>query len=139
MTRRGSENVDVVAHIPLGGTFSVSDVEIEQEMSRPYAYVSRMFETGFDIVDLSEPEDARVIYEWRIENPELHQGTGAMDAKHFKWKGHYYFVQSVQFGQGGPDHDLGAVIFDVTDLPDVSKIEEVGRIREPETPRGFHN
>jgi hypothetical protein len=44
-----------------------------------------------------------------------------------------------QFGQGGPDTDLGAVILDVTGLPDASTVREVARIREPEMPGGFHN
>jgi len=62
-----------------------------------------------------------------------------MDAKYFKSNGRYYYVQSMQFQQGGADADLGAVVFDVTGLPDVSKVREVGRIRAPETPGGFHN
>ncbi len=48
-------------------------------------------------------------------------------------------MQSLQFGAGGPDHDVGAVVVDVTGLPNVRKIEEVGRIHEPDTPSGFHN
>ena len=31
-----------------------------------------------------------------------------MDVKHFKWDDRYYLVQSLQFGQGGPNTDLGA-------------------------------
>ena len=34
---------------------------------------------------------------------------------------------------------LGAVILDVTGLPDPSTVREVARIREPEMPGGFHN
>ncbi len=82
---------------------------------------------------------SRVIYRWRIENAALHRGTGAMDPKTFKLNGRYYLVQSLQFGAGGPDSDLGAAVFDVTGLPDVSRMKVVGRIREPETPGGFHN
>ena len=137
---RGSDNIEVVSHIPLGAPLTVADIEIEQELSRPYVYVGRMFDNaGFDLIDLSNPDGAKLIYSWRIENVELHQGTGGMDGKHFKLNRRYYYVQSLQFGQGGPDHDLGAVILDVTDLPNVKKIKEVGRIREPETPGGFHN
>jgi len=62
-----------------------------------------------------------------------------MDVKHFKWDGRYYVVQSVQFGQGGPNSDMGAVVLDVTGLPDPATVEEVGRIRAPDHPRGFHN
>ncbi len=136
---RGTPNVEVLSHVPLGGAMTVADVELEQEMHRPYAYVARLFEAGFDVIDLTDPGSPRVIYEWRIENAELHRGIGALDAKYFKHDGRYYFVQSLQFFSGGPDADLGAVVFDVTDLPDASKVKEVGRIRYPEYPGGFHN
>ena len=140
----GSDNIEVLGHIPLGPTLSVADMDIEQELHRPYAYVSRMKygeagERGTDIIDLSDPSNPRIIYRWRIEDQELHSGTGGMDVKHFKWRDRYYMVQSLQFRQGGPDPDLGAVILDVTGLPDVSTIHEAARIREPETPGGFHN
>jgi len=140
-TNPGSANIEVVAHIPLGVALSVTDIVIEQELSRPYAYVGRMFgaDKGFDIIDLRDPKHARVLYRWRIENAELHQGLGGMDPKYFKWKGRTYVVQSVQFGQGGPDADLGAVVLDVSGLPDVKKIKEVGRIHAPDAPGGFHN
>jgi hypothetical protein len=62
-----------------------------------------------------------------------------MDVKHFKWNDRYYLVQSLQFGQGGPNTDLGAVILDVTGLPDPTTVREVARVREPEMPGGFHN
>lgn len=135
----GSDNIDVVAHIPLGRAFSTTDVEIEQELSRPYAYVSRSLVHGFDIIDLEQPEHAKVVYSWRIENAELHQGLGGMDGKYFKLDGRYYYVQSLQFEQGGPDAGLGAVVFDVTGLPDASRVREVARIHAPDTPGGFHN
>jgi hypothetical protein len=41
--------------------------------------------------------------------------------------------------QGSPDTDLGAVIFDVTGLPDPAKVKVVARIRYPQSPGGFHN
>ena len=62
-----------------------------------------------------------------------------MDVKHFKWNDRYYVVQSLQFGQGGPGTDLGAVILDVTGLPDPATVSEVARIRTPDLPGGFHN
>jgi len=149
-----SPNMRLVAHVPLAGAYEVSDIEIEQELSRPYAYVSRMGRSyvatrvdgassrpayaGFQIIDLRRPEEAKVLYTWFIDDPELHQGR-AMDGKYFKLGDRYYYVQSFQFNQGTPDHDLGAVVFDVTGLPDTSTIREVGRIRTPDTPGGFHN
>src|SRR2546430_1581987 len=55
-----------------------------------------------------------------------------------KSKGRYYFLQSFQFAAGGPYNELGAIVFDVTGLPDTSKVKEVARISDPEHPGGFH-
>jgi hypothetical protein len=129
----------VLGHVPLGGPFTVSDIELEQDADRPFAYVSRMFDqAGVDVIDLSDPDHPRVAHRWRIENAALHRGTGAMDVKYFRDGDRYYVVQSMQFQQGGPDADLGAVVFDVTGLPE-DPPEEVARIRYPESPGGFHN
>ncbi len=141
---RGSDNIEVLGHLPLGHRLSVADMDVEQEMDRPFAYVARMvygFEgpKGMDIISIADPEQPELLYEWRIEDQDLHQRTGGMDVKHFKWNDRYYVVQSLQFGQGGPDTDLGAVVLDVTGLPDASTVREVARIREPEMPGGFHN
>jgi hypothetical protein len=134
----GSPNVHVVCHIPLGGFFRVMDNELEQD--RPYAYVSQARDRpGFSIIDLKDPEHCRLLYNWRIENAELHQGLGGMDGKYFKLKGRYYYVQSTQFFGASPDADLGAVVADVTSLPDTSKIRIVARLRYPEATGGFHN
>lgn len=141
---RGSDNIEVLGHLPLGHRLSVADMDVEQEMDRPFAYVSRMvygFEgpKGLDIISIADPEQPELLYEWRIEDQDLHQRTGGMDVKHFKWNDRYYVVQSLQFGQGGPNTDLGAVVLDVTGLPDASTVREVARIREPDMPGGFHN
>ena len=140
----GSDNIEVLSHLPLGPRLSVSDVDLEQEMDRPFAYVGRMVygtegDKGLDIIDISDPRRAKRIYSWRIEDQDLHLGTGGMDVKHFKYKDRYYVVQSLQFRQGGPDNDLGAVVLDVTGLPDPTTVKEVARIREPDHPGGFHN
>jgi hypothetical protein len=142
--QRGSDNIQVLGHLPLGPRLSVADMELEQELHRPYAYVARMQygpvgPKGLDIISIADPEKPELLYEWRIENQDLHLPTGGMDTKHFKWNDRYYAVQSLQFGQGGPNSDLGAVILDVTGLPDASTVREVARIREPEMPGGFHN
>lgn len=140
-----SENVELVAHLPLGAANSVSDIAIEQDTARPFVYVSRMQYRGarggkgFDVISVEDPERPEVVWRWRIENEELHRPTGGMDGDYFRLDGRTYYVQAVQFGQGGPDFDLGAVVFDVTSLPDTSGVEEVGRIRTPEIPGGFHN
>ena len=142
--KRGSDNMDVLGHLPLGPRLSVADMDIEQELHRPYAYVSRMvygFEgpKGLDIISIKDPESPELLYEWRIEDQDLHQRTGGMDVKHFKWNDRYYVVQSLQFGQGGPGAELGAVILDVTGLPDPELVREVARIETPDFPGGFHN
>ncbi len=133
---RGSDNIEVVAHLPLGER--VSDIEIEQDMDRPFAYVAREGR-GLDIIDLTDPYDAKVILRWSFEDMDLHVGSAGKDIKIFAYEGRNYLVHSVQFRQGGPDADLGAVIFDVTDLPDVSTFKEVGRIQGPNEIGGFHN
>ena len=142
--KRGSDNIHVLGHLPLGPALNVSDMDVEQELSRPYAYVGRMRygdagPRGLDIISIEDPSHPEILYEWRIEDQELHLGLGAMDVKHFKVDGRYYVVQSLQFGQGGPDSDLGAVVLDVNGLPDPSTVREVARIREPLLPGGFHN
>ena len=148
----GSKNIRVVAHLPAvnaAGPYSVSDVEIEQELSRPYVYLDRTLQlsagvtrsdlpTGFDIISIKDPARPRLIYSWRLENPELHRGGGSLAPAYLKSKGRYYFFNAFQFQQGGPDHDLGAIIWDVTGLPDTSTIKEVARLRAPDAPGGFH-
>ncbi len=134
-----SDNMQVLSHVELGEAMTVSDVELEQDLDRPFAYVGRMFVHGFDVIDLRDPEAARVHYSWRIEDAELHQGTGMMDGKIFAHDGRNYYVQSTQFGSGGADADLGAIVFDVTGLPDTAAVREVARIRHAEAPGGFHN
>jgi len=139
----GSDNITVEGHIPLGGILNTMDMEVEQEIARPYAYVARgtvgpNTVRGTDIIDIGDPANPKVLLRWRMENPDLHTGLGGMDIKYFKYDGRYYVVQSTQFGQG-PNQDLGAYILDVTGLPDPSKVFEVARIHEPDLPGGFHN
>jgi len=138
--KQGSSNMHVIAHIPLGSHVRTGDVEIEQELSRPYAYINtRKDISGFDIIDIKDPARAHVIYGWRIANPELHLGGGGMDIHYFKTHGRYYIFNSLQFFQGGPDATLAGVVVDVTGLPDTSKIKEVRRMIVPDAPGGFHN
>src|ERR1700722_469283 len=136
----GSPNVHLLSHVPLGGYFRVADADIEQEMSRPYAYVGQIRDRpGFTILDLKDVNNVKDLYKWKIENAALHTGDGGLRAKYFKLKGKYYVAVCFQFMQGSPDADLGAIIFDVTGLPDTSKVKVVARIRAPDLPGGFHN
>jgi hypothetical protein len=138
----GTDNMEVIGrfHSADGLEISYTDIELEQEPGRPFAYLSRVLgpTKGMDIVSLEDPANPELLYQWRIEDPELHIGLGGMDVKYFKHDGRYYVIQSLQFF-GGPDTDLGAVVFDVTGLPDASTVREVGRIRATDTPSGFHN
>ncbi len=57
----GSTNIEILSHITVG-TGTVSDVEIEQDEDRPYAYVTRRGMGGFDVISLEDPENAEIIY-----------------------------------------------------------------------------
>jgi len=139
-----SSNIKLMSHVPLAGPrggvdIQIADIEIEQELTRPYAYVSRgRRPDGFQVIDLRNPGKARVLYSWFIEEPTLHVGRG-VNGKYFKLKGRYYYVQAFQFRKDSPDHDLSVVIMDVTSLPDTTGVREVGRIRTPQAPGGAHN
>ncbi len=71
-----SPNVKLVAHIPLAGVMKVSDIEVEQELSRPYAYVSRgpaAFLGGnfvYDITDIENPKLLATV----IAQPSMQSG-----------------------------------------------------------------
>ena len=158
---RNTPNVHMLSHIPLGRSETISGIAMEQDLDRPYVYVSRMLHStspaGFTLISVKDPTHAKVLYQYKIADASLHQGFGGMEGKIFKYHGRYYYVQCFQFSQGSPDADLGAIVFDVTGLPDTSKIKEVGRITAPNSassngpaghcagtagcslPGGFHN
>ena len=79
---------------------------MEQELSRPYVYVSRYQDpstpAGFTLISVKDPAHAKVLYTYHIANPELHLGFGGMEGKTFKYHGRYYYVQCFQFNQGSP-------------------------------------
>ncbi len=133
-----SPNVHLVGHLALTEEHRVADIEVEQDLSRPYAYISRNHNPpGFQIIDFKDPTKPKLLYTWYIQDAALHNGSG-LKGMYFKLKGRYYYAQSFQFSQD-PDKDLVAIVFDVTGLPDVTKIREVGRIRSPDMPGGAHN
>ena len=136
----GTEKMHMLAHVVnQPGPWKAADIEMEQDRDRPYVYVSGFVNFDTQIFDISNTSAPRKILDWTIENPELHRGIGAMDGKYFKIGNKYYYAQSFQFMQGSPDADLGAVIFDVTGLPDPAKVKVAARIRYPASPGGFHN
>jgi hypothetical protein len=125
--------------LPLDAIEKTSDVTIEQELSRPYAYTGhRLIPSGVDAISIKDPTKPHIIWSWRIENAELHRGAGSLNPMYLKSHGRYFLTDAFQFQQGGPDVDLGAVVWDVTGLPDSSKVKEVARIHEKEFPGGFH-
>src|SRR5687767_7403803 len=100
---QGSSNIRIVGHLPLisSGPYATSDIEMEQELSRPYVYVDRTkIPAGFDIISIKEPTRPRLIYSWRIESPELHKGNGSLAPTYLKSKGRYYFFNGFGFSQG---------------------------------------
>ncbi|MBI4503572.1 MAG: hypothetical protein HY700_20720 [Gemmatimonadetes bacterium] len=140
--QQGSRNVKIAAHVPVGGWLRAADVEIEQELSRPYAYIaidalaSPGLPNGIDIISLKDLSRAHVLYSWRIDNPEIHRGLGSLNPMYLKSHGRYFLTSAFQYQQAGPDSDLGAIVWDVTGLPDTSTIKEVARIAS--VPGGFH-
>jgi hypothetical protein len=135
----GSKSVELLAHVTThAGPWMAADLEMEQDPNRPYVYICGFVNQDMQIWDVRDVRHPKKIYDWTIEHPELHNGM-AMDGKYFQIGNRYYYAQSYQFFQGSPDADLGAVIFDVTGLPDTSTVKVVARIRYPESPMGFHN
>jgi hypothetical protein len=136
----GSANVKVLAHIPLGGFFRVGDVELEQEPARPFAYVAQTLDrAGFAVVDFREPEQTRVLYRWSFPDGAARRGLGVVRPRYFKSGGRYYLVLGTQFAAGSRDADLALVVFDVTSLPDTTKIREVARLALPDAPGGVRD
>lgn len=134
----GSANVRLLSHVPLGGFFRVSDLTIEQDPDRPYVYVAQTLDrAGFTILDVKDPEHARVLYRHRFAGPAPVTGYGATRPQYFKSHGRYYLVVAVQDDPRSPDAGLGALVYDVTSLPDTARIREVARIRAPDGAGGF--
>ena len=86
--KNSSPNVHLVSHVPLGPAGTVMDIEMEQELSRPTCIVSRSNYgqpasgpvMGFDVLSIKDPSKGQVIYRWRMDQPELHQGLGGWRA-----------------------------------------------------------
>ena len=141
--QQGSSNIHVMSHVPLGRIMTVADIEAEQELSRPYVYVPRMQgttnSTGFSIVSVKDPAHAKTIYTWTMEQSELLRAYGGLQGKYLKLNNRYYYAQSFQILNGSPKTEVGAIVFDVTGLPDTTKVKEVRRLLLPENPGGVHN
>jgi len=132
-----SANIHALGHLELGPFMTIGGIAVEQEQSRPYAYVDRWREeAGFDVLDIRDPAAPRVLARWRLEHPEQHRVSRGETGKYFKMRGRYYYIKATEFEMGTLDADLGAIVFDVTDP---AAPREVGRIRSPEIMDGFVN
>lgn len=138
---RGSRNVEMVSHLPLETTPpGGGDIEIEQDPARPYVYIAhRALPAGFDIISVADPAAPVRLHTWTLNAAVPHTGQGATDLKYFKLGAETYVVQAFQYDDGSADADLGAIIFDVTGLPEVAEIREVARIQGPDAQGGFLN
>ena len=135
---RGSRNVALVNHVAVeGGTGAV---EVEQDPARPYAYLSKQAGPGgFVVMSLAQPDAPQLLLSWDLEGPSTSQENAGRDVVYFKLRDRYYLVQAFQPDAAHPQAGLGAVIFDVTGLPDAASVREVARIREPTATGGFHS
>ena len=104
----GNDKMHMVAHVVSHpGAWKAADIEIEQDRNRPYVYVCGFVNFDAQIYDISNTAAPKKIYDWTIENPELHRGIGAMDGKYFKIGTRYYYAQSYQFIAGQPRRRSG--------------------------------
>ncbi|MBI4501909.1 MAG: hypothetical protein HY700_12215 [Gemmatimonadetes bacterium] len=125
----GSSNVKMLGHLPLEGYFSLGGVDIEQEVSRPFVYVSGMNDkVGFTVASVADPANPKVIYHWSFPKVERDSGLGGENGRYFKLKGRYYYAKTVQFNVRSPNDSLGLILFDVTGLPDPATVKEVAHI-----------
>jgi len=132
---RGSRNITVAGHLALEGGSGA--VEVEQDASRPYVYLSRRTGPGgFAVLSLETPEAPRRLFTWDIDAPTAAPGAASRDLVYVKLENRYYLIQAFQFDAASPQADLGAVVFDVTGLPDASSIQERARLS---VPGGLHS
>ena len=69
----GSSNVRVLGHLTLDSAYKTADITLEQELSRPYVYVShRLVPSGVEIVSIKDPSKPKLLWYWTIENAGLH-------------------------------------------------------------------
>jgi len=153
--QQSSLNMRLMSHIPLGGAQPLldskfqsadveglgrrtCDIEVEQELSRPYAYVcSRFAPSGFYIIEFKDPAKAHMLWHWTIENADIHRGSGALNPAYVKTHGRYYMAIATQFQMGGPGQRPGRRSLRRTRLPDTTKIKEIGRIKIRKRPVVF--
>ena len=83
--QNGNEKMHMLGHVESHpGAWKAADIELEQDPGRPYVYLCGFVNFDVQIYDISNTSAPKKIYDWTIENPELHRGIGAMDGKYFK-------------------------------------------------------
>src|SRR5258706_8524445 len=86
----GSSNIHVLSHLNAEGT-GTTDITVEQELSRPYVYTGHWrVPSGVDIISIKDVTKPRLLWSWRIENANLHQGSGSLNPIYLKSRGRYY-------------------------------------------------
>jgi hypothetical protein len=125
----GSTNIKMLGHLPLDGYFAIGGVDIEQEIARPYVYVSGMNDKpGFTVVNVADPAKPTIAYQYRFPLKEGDKGLAGENGRYFKLKDRYYYAKTVQFNVGSPDDSLGLLVFDVTGLPNPATVKQVAQI-----------
>ncbi len=125
----GSPNLKMLGHLPLDGSLSTAGLDMEQELSRPYVYLSGMTDdTGFWIVSVADPTKPKVLYHWHFPRSPQDTGLGGENGRYFKLDGRYYFAKNVSYTKGSPHDSLGVIVFDVTGLPNPATVKEVAHI-----------
>ena len=135
---RGSRNVALVSHVAVAG--GTGAIEIEQDPARPFVYLSKQSGPGgFAVMSLAQPDAPQILLSWNLyDEVSASRENAGRDVVYFKLQDRYYLVQAFQPDADHPQAGLGALVFDVTGLPDPSTVKEVARIRETTTTDGFH-
>ncbi|TDI71104.1 MAG: hypothetical protein E2O85_02535 [Bacteroidetes bacterium] len=138
----GSRNIELVGHVTLEGlTTATSETNpvqlspepspgqlvIEQDAGRPFVYLTRPnYPSGVVGFDVSDPTRPKIVFEsaW----PGSVDGMSATDITYFKRDDRFYVVVGAQHPGKESKSDLGAVVFDVTDLSNGGEAQEVARI-----------
>ena len=121
---RSSRNIHAAGRLLIeGGT---SAIAIDQDMARPFAYLAtRAGPAGFVAIDLGDIAEPRFIAEWQVDEQ---RGPASYDLATVVHDGRQYLVQAFTEGPEGAAPQVGAIVFDVTELPGIS---EAARISAP--------
>ena len=91
----------MLGHLGLDSAHKTADITVEQELSRPYAYIAhRLVPSGIEIISIKDPAKPVLLWTSFVKNAELHKGAGSLGPTIIKTKGRYYFFNGFQFAQG---------------------------------------